>query len=393
MGPRAMLRPAAALFCATLLALSVDAFSKDLVRVGFIGPLTGGNSAIGIGGRNSAELAVKEINENPRAKYSYELVSYDDECKPNVGIQVATKLATDRQVISGITHFCSAVALGAVDVYHRFKLPVIIWGAVDPAITYAKDYKEIFRTTGTLINQNQQAAQFMTKKLGYKTFVILHDTTDYGKSHMENFSKFVTQDGGKVLGTFGVTPNQQDFTAELTKAKSLKPDVIYLGALVPIATRVRSQMVKLGVPAQFEGCSGIKSDAFISGTGAQEAEGTIAFIEGAPIEKLPGGKAFMQSYAAHGFKEPYESYGPFAYTAMKQVVEAIEAAGPDRKKVAAQLAATKHADSLIGKITYDDHRQNIEPSVSCYVVQDGKWVFWDDSEYASGKRSLKKPQS
>lgn len=392
MSYRAFLRPAAALLCASMMALSTAAISKEVVKVGFIGPLTGGNSAIGIGGRNSAELAVKEMNENPQAKYTYEFVSYDDECKPNVGIQVATKLATDRKVATGITHFCSAVALGAVDVYHRFHLPVIIWGAVDPAITYAKDYKEIFRSTGTLINQNQQAANFMTKKLGYKTFAILHDTTDYGKSHMEYFSKFVKENGGTVVGTFGVTPDQQDFTAELTKAKALKPDVIYLGALVPIATRVRSQMVKLGIDSQFEGCSGIKSDAFIAGTGAEAAEGTIAFIEGAPIEKLPGGKQFVKSYNDHGFTESYEAYGPFAYTAMKQVVEAVEAVGPDRRKIAAKLAETKHADSLIGKITYDDHRQNIEPSVSCYVVQDGKWVFWDDSDYASGKRSLKKPQ-
>ena len=41
----------------TIAAASSEA--KDKVRVGFIGPLTGGVSVNGIGGRNSADLAVK----------------------------------------------------------------------------------------------------------------------------------------------------------------------------------------------------------------------------------------------------------------------------------------------------------------------------------------------
>jgi branched-chain amino acid transport system substrate-binding protein len=28
------------------------------------------------------------------------------------------------------------------------------------------------------------------------------------------------------------------------------------------------------------------------------------------------------------------------------------------------------------------------PLISKYVSQDGKWVLWEDSEYASGKRTL-----
>jgi len=41
-----------------------------------------------------------------------------------------------------------------------------------------------------------------------------------------------------------------------------------------------------------------------------------------------------------------------------------------------------------GKITFDDHGQNTVPVITKYVVQDGKFVEWDDSEYASGKRKL-----
>src|SRR5262245_64969760 len=80
---------------------AASAVAKDKVKVGFIGPLTGGVSANGIGGRNSADLAVKLRNADANAKYEYELVVLDDECKPNVGVQVATKKAADPSRRSG----------------------------------------------------------------------------------------------------------------------------------------------------------------------------------------------------------------------------------------------------------------------------------------------------
>jgi branched-chain amino acid transport system substrate-binding protein len=230
--------------------------AKDKVKVAFIGPLTGGVSAIGVGGRNSAELAVQLRNADPNAKYEYELVAMDSECKPNVGVQVATKVAADRSIIGLVGHYCSAVAMGAVDIYHKFNLPMSIWGAVLPDVTYGNDYKEIHRVNGTMINQNDVAAKFMTEQ-GYKTWVIINDTTDYGKGHNKYFSEYLTQYGGKILADFGVPADQQDFTAELTKAKQLNPDVIYFGGLVPLGVRVRSQMEKLGITAQFQGVSGI----------------------------------------------------------------------------------------------------------------------------------------
>ena len=90
---------------AALLATCVaTAEAKDKVKIGFIGPLTGGVSVNGIGGRNSAELAVRLRNADPKAKYDYELVVLDDECKPNIAVQVATKMAADKEIIAGATH-------------------------------------------------------------------------------------------------------------------------------------------------------------------------------------------------------------------------------------------------------------------------------------------------
>jgi branched-chain amino acid transport system substrate-binding protein len=84
--------------CALALALAARADAKEQVKVVFIGPLTGGVSANGLGGRNSADLAVELRNQDESAKYEYEMMVLDDECKPNAGVQAATKAGADRAV-------------------------------------------------------------------------------------------------------------------------------------------------------------------------------------------------------------------------------------------------------------------------------------------------------
>lgn len=361
------------------------AMAKDTVRIAFIGPLTGGNAAPGLGGRNSAQLAVQRRNADPSAKYSYELVPFDDECKPSIGIQVATKAASDNSIIAGVTHYCSAVGIATVDTYHRFNLPVVVWGAILPEITYGNDYPEIHRVNGTMINEGKLAAEFLTGQ-GYLKYVVIHDTTDYGKGQNKYFSEFLRASGGEIAATFAVGPDQQDFGTELTKIKELKPDVIMIAGLTPLGVRIRAQMERVGVTAQVAGVSGIMTAGFLEGAGPA-AEGTISFHNGAPIAKYAQGKAFLEAYAKAGFREDPDAYGPFAYSATNLIIDAIEKVGPDRAKVKGVLNATKGYPALVGEVSFDDHRQNIVRA-HIYVVQDGKWVYWPDSDYAAGKKQL-----
>jgi branched-chain amino acid transport system substrate-binding protein len=267
---------------------------------------------------------------------------------------------------------------------------VIVWGAVLPDITYGNDYKEIHRVNGTMINQNDTNAKFVTEH-GYKKVAVIHDTTDYGKGHDKYFTQFLTKDGGQIVIDLGVTADQQDFTAELTQIKAQNPQVLYFGGLTPIGVRIRAQMDKLGLNVQFDGTSGIVNDDFIKALGPL-AEGALAFREGAPAEKLPHGKEFLEQYNKQGYGQPPEAYGPFAYAAAVLLMDAIERGGPDRKKIIEQLSPqhVHDVDSIVGKITFDDHGQNTVPVITKYVVQDGKWVMWEDSDYASGKRKLAK---
>lgn len=160
--------------------------TKNTVKIAFIGPFTGGNAAMGLGGRNSFKLAIDEINAVATNKYKYEVVYIDDECKPDVGVQAALKAGSDPAVIASASHYCSMVAVSTADTFHQQGLPSMVWGAVLPSITYGNDYIEVTRVNGTQIQQNQVNAQLIWD-LGFRKVSIIHDTSDYGRGHTEYF--------------------------------------------------------------------------------------------------------------------------------------------------------------------------------------------------------------
>lgn len=371
------------------------ALAKQKVKIGFIGPLTGGNASMGLGARNCFQLAVKQYNrgEFGNKKYEYEAVVENDECVPATGVRVGMKMASNPAIIAGASHYCSMVGIATKPVFAQYKYPSMIWGAVLPKITIPSP-KYITRVNGTQREQNAFHAKWSretVKKVYGKSpanYVVIHDITDYGRGHAEYFIHSVEPMGGKILAKMGVTIGQKDFSAELIKAKALAPDVIFFGGLAPEGARVRIQMDKLGIKAGFEGTSGILNEDFIKTVGAEVAEGSMCFGEGAPFEKLPGGKEFLASYQQEGFKDEPEFYGIFAYVAAQLIMDAIEKVGPNRENVADELAITDRKSSVIGPIKFDKNGQNILPVVTAYVAQDGKWVVWEDSEYATGKRTL-----
>ena len=96
-----------------------------------------------------------------------------------------------------------------MDVYHKFGLPVVVWGAVHPDITYGNNYKEIHRINGTMINQNEIATKFITG-LRMQNKWRFSMTQRLPECLNRCSCKYLIENGGKILGSFGITSNQQD---------------------------------------------------------------------------------------------------------------------------------------------------------------------------------------
>ncbi|MBP2639337.1 MAG: braC 2 [Firmicutes bacterium] len=346
--------------------------SPKVVKIGFVGPLTGGNAAIGVGMKNAVDLAVKQANASGKLAYKIELVAVDDAGDPTTAVNAANKLIADKGVVAVVAHFNSGAALATVPIFHKNGLPAVIAAAIHNDIT--KDgFKEITRVITAADVQNEIAGNVAAKDWGLKKYAVIHDKTDYGKTNAEQFIASVKNNGGEIISFDGVSVGQQDFSALLTTIKSKNPDMVFFGGVATEAALIKRQMGELQMNAIFMSDSGILSDTFNKIAGPA-ADGTLAHGIGKPLEDLPGGKDFMKAYTDAKYAEPHEAYAPFAYDAANIIIKALEKAGPDRAKMAEAIRGITGFQGILGETAFDDKGQTRLKIITTYISEGGKWV-------------------
>ncbi len=360
---------------------------KEQVKIGFIGPITGGNAAVGIGAKNSFELRVNQILADGSYPYDIEVIYEDDASDPSTGVSAANKLCSDPELVAAATHWNSPVGLATVHVFNRYSVAQVFWGTIHSDIIYGNDYKGATRLIPTSVQNNEYAADFAINKFELTDWVIINDTTDYGTKNRDEFTAAVEKEGGKILKTFGISVGQQDFQAILSQVRELNPQGIYYAGVVTEAAGIKKQMIRLGLDdVMFMGPPGIQSDTFGEIT---QQDGNGSFCSGSfDVYTTYEGMNFVDAYyAAYSEKEPFEQNGPFAYDAADIILKALAEVGPDREAIINWIASNDHA-GLVGNIIFDDHGQNILGGIAMYVQEDSHWVNWESSSFAAGKKAL-----
>lgn len=367
----------AASMCMAVLTGCGGEKKAEVVKIGFLAPLTGGNAAIGVGMKNSAQLAVDQANKSGKYPFQFELVAADDAADPSTAVAAANKLISDRSVVAVAGHFNSGCGLATAPVFHRAGVPMVMSAAIHPDIT-GKGYKEITRVITAADIQNKYAGELAAKEWGVKNIALINDRTDYGKTNADQFGQAAEANGAKVISSDGITVGQQDFSALLTKIKASNPDCIYFGGVATEAGLLKRQMADLGMDCLFLSDSGIISDTF-NKIASDSAQGMIAFNIGKPLEDLPGGKKFVEDYAAAKFAEPAENVGQFAYDSVGIIMQAVsDAKAADRAKVADAIRAIKY-DGVLGTTTFDANGQTQNTLITTFISEGGKWVPFDRS--------------
>ncbi|PRR69685.1 branched-chain amino acid ABC transporter substrate-binding protein [Neomoorella humiferrea] len=359
------------------------------VKVAFLGPLTGPNAMQGVGARNAFKLAIDQANSSGKLPFKVEVIDLDDASNPGTGASAAQKAVADPDVVAASGHWNSPVAEATIPIFKSAGVPLVIWGAIGPKLTSKENYPYITRVCPTQKQENLPLANFVVNTLGRKKWAIISDTTTYGKSNTEAWKSEISKyPGAEIVSIDEIQVGQNDFRPILSKIKAANVDGLYFGGVVMEAALVRKQMVELGMKdLLMVGISGIVDDKFIETAGKEAAEGVIATKPGKSINKLEGGKAFEEAYQKAGFKEPYGAYGPYAYDAANIIVEALKKVGPDRAKLVDAIAKISYT-GLLGTTSFDETGQTTNVASTIYVVEDGKWVDWDDSKYKAGQRKL-----
>ena len=105
--------------------ISAPALAADTIKIGVAGPHTGDLAPYGLPSKDAAEMAVAEVNAKGGINgKKVELMVADEQCKPEIATNVATKLVSEGVNIV-IGHVCSGATKAALGIYKGAKIIAI----------------------------------------------------------------------------------------------------------------------------------------------------------------------------------------------------------------------------------------------------------------------------
>ncbi|MBC2877159.1 MULTISPECIES: branched-chain amino acid ABC transporter substrate-binding protein [Streptomyces] len=370
---------------------------KTTVVIGLDAPLTGDLSALGQGIKNSAHLAVTNANKsNEVPGVTFELSALDDQAQPTSGQQNATKLAGDKKVVGIVGPLNSSVAQSMQQVAQSNTVALISPANTTPDLTQGKDWKQdqrkrqfttYFRTATTDEVQGAFGGKYAHDQIKAKNAYVIDDQKTYGVGLAAAFSTQFTALGGKIAGTEHVNPEDRDFKAIVSKAKSSGADLVFYGGEYPAAAPLSQQLKESGVKAPLMGGDGMYSADYIKLN--KKSAGDYATSVGKPVEELDSAKKFIADYKAAGYKDRYEAYGGSTYDAAWAIIQAVKAVVADnggklpdgaRAKVVEALNKVKF-DGVTGTVSFDKYGDTTNTMITAYQVEGNTWKARHSAEF------------
>ena len=341
-----------------------------VVKLGHVGPLTGGIAHLGKDNENGARLAVDQANEKGLTlggkKVKLELITEDDQADPKVGTTVAQKLV-DAGVVGVVGHLNSGVTIPASAIYNQAGIPMISGSATNPQLT-EQGFKNVFRVVGRDDQQGPAIASYLASEVKPKVVAVIDDATAYGEGLANEVEKTLKADGVKVLPREKGTDKSTDFMAILTKLKGKKPDAVFYGGMDATGGPLMKQGRELGIKAVFAFGDGACTDKMKELAG-DAAEGLLCSQAGLPVQAA--NKKFLEAYKAKFNIDPI-LYAPFTYDAANLLIAAMKKAdSPDPKKYLPELAKISYAGAS-GKIEFDEKGDRKDAEMTIFTMKGGK---------------------
>lgn len=376
--------------------------TADSIKIGITGPLTGSTSNSGIALKQGMEMAVEEWNEKEGINIDgemlpVEMIFEDNQGQPSEGVSTAEKLFNNDNVDFLIGDaFASSVTMAVMELASQYEKPIMSGEPVSSAISekIEKDpekYKFFWKgnfsseaygegayeTIKTLIDDGDFEAE-------NKTVAFVVEDTDYGRSNVAEAQKLFEEDGWEQVAFETVEVGHTDFYPQLTKLKSLKPDVlITCFTAVSSGVALVKQFNETSVEALHLAIYYPIRPEFMEQAG-EDANGLIWEPISYQPELIEKQKEFEEKYA-----EIYEDEGNAdaaqGYDYMNNALSAIEAAGSlDSEKIVEELSKISR-EGMLGIYEFDENNQTVKAGpdflpVPAAQIQDGKdQIIWPEN--------------
>lgn len=344
------------------------------IKLGVIAGMSGPGTSYGIGIRQGAEMAVKEINAAGGVKgRKIALVVVDDASNPAQSVTAMQRLVNEKVdlIVGG---WGSSQVLANMEVVERAGIPYVVVGATNPKITSDKN-KWTFRVIADDADQAAQIADAAVKRLGMKRIAVIHDVNDYGVGNRDVFLASLKKLGMEPATVVSYQSNDKDFTGQLSRVAAANPDGVAIFGTIPAAPAIMNQARDLGIKARFIGTGGLANENLMT-LAPKASEGTVLttlFHEDVDAE----GKAWAQRYVKEfsgGSQVPRPILAAYEYRAIKTIAAPCLAnVGTDKDKMRQCIAGFKgRMFGIPGEISFDKTGQMQQQSV---LVEVGNGTF------------------
>jgi branched-chain amino acid transport system substrate-binding protein len=222
------------------------------ILIGAFGPLSGGNSWIGLSVRDGLQLAASEINEHGGVNGRKLRMIFEGAQTPAESVAAAKKLVEQDRVFALVLGSGSTGAAAAADYVREAGIPTYNIVGATPKIRdpFARNVFSGVYPDARLIAQ-YFAAEVMNTKPEPKTGAIVVGTYEFPQAVYKGLMPHLQKAGLSITTTQSFDLGTKDFTAQLVSVAQNKPDVVvFLGtaAEAGLAIKQAPELGLMGTP-------------------------------------------------------------------------------------------------------------------------------------------------
>jgi branched-chain amino acid transport system substrate-binding protein len=374
------------LFGLSLAALATaPALAQDKVKVGVMVTLSGPSAVLGQHARDGFNLFVKQ-NGGKLGPAAAEVSVTDDELKPDVAVTKARGLV-ERDNVDFVVGPIFSNVLQAIMKPVTDSRAILISPNAGTSNFAGKQCNPNFFVTSYQNDQNHEVLGKHAQDAGYKRVFIMAPNYQAGKDSLAGFKRHFK---GEVLDEVYTQLGQLDFSAELAKIASLKPDAIFTFMPGGMGVNLVRQYRQAGLQT-IPFLSAFTVDESTLPAQQDAAVGMFGGANWAPTLDNPQNKAFVAAFEKEYGYVP-GSYAFQAFDAAALIDSAMKATGGKTSDKAAVQAALKKADfkSLRGDFKFGNNNYPIQDFYLVKVAKraDGKFQTEIDKKVFSGYQDV-----
>ena len=325
------------------------AANNTTIKIGASGPLTGGAAMYGIAVKNSAQLAVDEINANGGFNgIMLEFVMLDDKHDANnIATNYASLYEGGMQVSLGtVTTKPGLEFKGYANADNVFFLTPSATGDLIPE--YANGYQMCFADSD---QGTASAVVFNNDYTGKKVGIFFKADDDYSVGIKDNFVKALDASFGTPVMASFTDATSSSFTQQVSELKDC--DVIFMPIYYdPAALFMKQGNGIIKADAIYYGCDGLDGIDAVEGFDIKSITQGVSYLSHFNSNTTEGAaKTYIDAYKAkYGNDAPLNQFGAAAYDCVYAIYEAMKASGADIK---ANISASDLCDILKGEFDSD----------------------------------------